>query len=145
MARALNAVLLLASAGGILALDQATKAVVMRFLPERPSLELPFGCRLQKAHNMTGAIIPIPRPLAVAVWLAGIAGVALILTFGAPTVGWSSAVGLGMAVGGATGNVVDRFLRDGVIDFIAVWRFPLFNLADAALVTGVLVSPWGLQ
>ena len=51
------------------------------------------------------------------------------------------AAGLGLAIGGALGNVVDRLRFGSVRDFIDVsWRdhhWPAFNLADAAIVTGL--------
>lgn len=58
------------------------------------------------------------------------------------------AVGLGLLLGGAAGNLADRVLRHhhgAVIDFIAALRigshdwWPIFNVADAAIVIGVLV------
>ncbi|MSP17072.1 MAG: signal peptidase II [Myxococcales bacterium] len=50
---------------------------------------------------------------------------------------------LGLIAGGAIGNVVDRILFGKVTDFV-VWRYlkhewPAFNIADAALVAGVLI------
>ncbi len=48
-----------------------------------------------------------------------------------------------MALAGALSNFYDRIFYHGVIDFIAVsfgfWSFPVFNIADACIVTGVLV------
>ena len=50
---------------------------------------------------------------------------------------------LTLIIGGAVGNMIDRLIRAGVIDFIDVhawgWHFPAFNLADAFITTGVLV------
>ena len=45
---------------------------------------------------------------------------------------------LGIALGGIASNTIDRLARGGVVDFIGVGRWPLFNLADAAIVAGVL-------
>lgn len=54
-----------------------------------------------------------------------------------------SAVGLGLAIGGALGNVVDRLRLGSVRDFIDVywrdWHWPAFNLADAAIMTGLAI------
>lgn len=54
---------------------------------------------------------------------------------------WFHAAGLGLAIGGALGNVVDRLRFGSVRDFIDIyWRdhhWPAFNLADAAIVTGL--------
>lgn len=40
--------------------------------------------------------------------------------------------------GGIIGNAIDRLGRGAVIDFIDIWMIPTFNIADAALVTGVI-------
>src|SRR4051794_17853341 len=51
------------------------------------------------------------------------------------------AVALGLVIGGAVGNVVDRLRFDGVIDFLyfhaGAWGWPAFNLADSAICLGV--------
>jgi signal peptidase II len=46
---------------------------------------------------------------------------------------------LAMIIGGALGNIYDRISYGYVIDFISVGRWPIFNLADAFLVTGVFI------
>jgi signal peptidase II len=55
---------------------------------------------------------------------------------------WRIATELGLLTGGALGNIIDRVTFNKVTDFI-VWRigaheWPTFNIADAALVVGVL-------
>jgi signal peptidase II len=63
--------------------------------------------------------------------------------------GW--AITLGLVLGGAVGNLIDRifrdpgFLRGGVVDFLSVFGpdgrfFPVFNLADSAIVCGGLLG-----
>ena len=54
------------------------------------------------------------------------------------------AVGLGLALGGAAGNFIDRVRLGKVIDFLALefWplhNWPVFNLADTAIVTGTFL------
>ncbi len=44
---------------------------------------------------------------------------------------------LALMLGGATGNLIDRILYRGVIDFIDFRIWPVFNVADIALVAGV--------
>jgi len=48
--------------------------------------------------------------------------------------------GLALVLGGAVGNVIDRIVRDSVVDFIQVllagWPFPSFNIADSAITVG---------
>ena len=46
-------------------------------------------------------------------------------------------VALGMQVGGAIGNLIDRVLDGHVTDFISVGSFPIFNIADSAVTVGV--------
>lgn len=50
---------------------------------------------------------------------------------------------VGLVVGGALGNAIDRFHQPGVVDFLdfhlAGWHWPAFNVADSAIVCGVLL------
>lgn len=50
-------------------------------------------------------------------------------------------LGLGMMLGGAIGNAVDRFLYGAVVDFLDIfyanYHFPTFNIADSAITVGV--------
>jgi len=52
-------------------------------------------------------------------------------------------IGLGLVLGGAIGNFIDRLILQEVIDFIDVYfgsySYPIFNLADSALVVGVIL------
>lgn len=62
-----------------------------------------------------------------------------------------TAIALGAIAGGAVGNVIDRARFGAVVDFIrahvGAWSWPVFNLADAAIVCGVAAlvigSQWG--
>ena len=46
-------------------------------------------------------------------------------------------VALSMMLGGAVGNLIDQFSLGFVTDFVAVGRFPIFNIADSAVTIGV--------
>ncbi len=49
-------------------------------------------------------------------------------------------VALALQLGGALGNLADRLLQDGqVTDYISVAKFPVFNIADAAIFLGVVI------
>ncbi len=63
-----------------------------------------------------------------------------------------STVAVGLVIGGAIGNLLDRMFRAGsgflggrVVDFIDLQKWPVFNVADAAIVVGgalVLIRSW---
>jgi len=117
-----------AVAAAVLVLDQWSKRLVLRSLA---GAELP-GLRL----TLNGRWGPAPAPALIALWGLTAAGVVLAVRsgpFGVPV----AEVGLAAALGGAAGNLLDRLRRGVVVDFVALWRWPPFNLADAAIVTGV--------
>tara|TARA_Y100000588_G_scaffold103244_1_gene112465 strand:- start:729 stop:1184 length:456 start_codon:yes stop_codon:yes gene_type:complete len=53
-----------------------------------------------------------------------------------------SAISLGLVVGGALGNAIDRLLHEAVVDFldfhVAGYHWPVFNIADSAITVGVI-------
>lgn len=56
---------------------------------------------------------------------------------------WPEALALGLVLGGAAGNIVDRIRFGYVVDFVHLhagpWSFYVFNIADAAITIGVLI------
>jgi lipoprotein signal peptidase len=66
---------------------------------------------------------------------------ALLLRWLARAESWRVACGLGLVLGGAVGNVIDRARFGAVVDFVhlhaAGWHWYVFNLADSAIVCGV--------
>lgn len=58
-------------------------------------------------------------------------------------------LGLALVLGGAIGNVIDRFLYGYVIDFIHihwydVWHYPVFNVADIGICVGMALVVWDM-
>ncbi len=51
---------------------------------------------------------------------------------------------LGLQIGGAIGNLLDRLLLGYVVDFIDVGIWPVFNMADSSIVIGLLGLGWSL-
>jgi len=53
------------------------------------------------------------------------------------------AIGLMLVLGGAVGNVIDRFVHGYVIDFVDIhyqtWHWPAFNVADSAITIGAVL------
>ncbi len=57
---------------------------------------------------------------------------------------WTLRVALGLQLGGAAGNLVDRLSMGRVTDFISIGSFPVFNIADSAISVGVAVLLLGI-
>lgn len=139
--------LLLAVGAVIFALDLASKLVVVATLSDRPPVRLLGGSiYLTEARN-TGAAFGLAQGMTVIFTLVAATVIVVILRT-APrlrSTGWAWA--LGLVVGGALGNLVDRIFRSpgvfrgGVVDFISVLDpagqvWPIFNVADSAIVCG---------
>jgi signal peptidase II len=58
---------------------------------------------------------------------------------------WLVRLALGLQMGGALGNVIDRLLHDmHVTDFVSVGRFAVWNIADAAISVGTVILILGV-
>jgi len=53
-------------------------------------------------------------------------------------------IGLSLQLGGAVGNLIDRIRFSYVVDFLDFRVWPVFNVADMAIVTGVILLAWQL-
>ncbi len=125
------------AAATVLVADQVSKAFVMSRGPSHASLpERPFFS-IQQVLNRRGVLASLGgTPGLLAMWAMSIAVAALVLQFGMLGASPLGPVGIGAAVGGATGNLLDQLRRGAIVDFIAIGPWPAFNLADAAIVCG---------
>ena len=57
----------------------------------------------------------------------------------------TSSWGLALIIGGGIANLVDRLKYGGVIDFIKLNHWPVFNLADIMIVSGLCIILWNLH
>jgi signal peptidase II len=121
----------------VVAADQASKAFVLaRWPPAGAPMPRPF-VSIRCMLNRRGTLAALAGlPALAALWAAMIALAALVLHTGLLGYDLAVPVGIGAAIGGATGNVLDRLYRGAVVDFVAIGPWPVFNLADAALVAG---------
>ncbi len=95
--------------------------------------------RLTLTYNAKLAF-SLPFPLAAQVLLSGLLLFVLMWYFTRihPPKGLWESLAAALIFGGALGNFVDRFFFHEVVDFIAVWKFPVFNLADSFLFLGAV-------
>jgi signal peptidase II len=128
----------------VVAVDQLTKHWALDRL-SRGDIHLVWTLRLSLERN-TGAAFSVGggRGGIIAI----LALVVVVLTFRA---GWVlerklSLVAVGLVLGGAIGNLADRAFRDGsgflggaVVDFIDLQWWPVFNVADMAVVSGAIL------
>jgi signal peptidase II len=138
------ATLLYAVAVGAYLLDRTTKLLVEDRLAGRPPVQLIAGVLdLNYTTNSGGAFglgRSAPLVFAVATVVVAIAIGVASLRLSRP----SAAIALGLILGGALGNLTDRFVHGSgfsgsVTDFIDFQVWPVFNLADSAIVIGAIV------
>ncbi len=122
----------------LVALDQATKALAAASLERGEEVNVFLGLDLTHVRNEGVAFGALSGggPVLVAVIVAALAG--LIVYFAINSRVRLLWLPVGLILGGATGNLVDRARVGAVIDFIDPIAWPAFNLADVAIVTGVL-------
>jgi signal peptidase II len=143
--------LLLGIAAAVLAVDLVSKLVVVATLSDRDPLRLLGGALYLTEARNTGAAFSFAEGATVLFTLiaAVVAVVIVRVSRRLFSTGW--AVTLGLVLGGAVGNLVDRvfrdpgFLRGGVVDFISLFDpygrvWPIFNVADSAIVCGGLLG-----
>jgi signal peptidase II len=130
----------------VLPVDQLTKWWVSTHVSElEPLAVIPGFFHITHARN-TGMALGLFREMPVLFFIAAtaialIAVVSVYRQFSAAD--RHAGVSLGLIVGGAFGNLIDRVARGSVVDFLQfdlkVFVFPDFNVADSAIVIGVLL------
>ena len=137
--------LLLTVAAVVLALDVITKVLAVKLL--RPGQPVPIIGEVVTWNLVRNSGAAFSMATGYTVFLTVIAtGVVLgIVWMGRRLVSPWWAVGLGMILGGAMGNLMDRFfrspgpLRGHVVDFLSVGWWPVFNIADPSVVGGAIL------
>ncbi len=136
--------LLFGVAAFVVAADQLSKAWAVHNLTYR-TIDVAWTLRLRLTLNHGSAFSLAPGRGALISVLALVI-VAVLLRSGRYATRVPHAIAIGMVLGGAIGNLLDRgfragpgFLGGGVVDFIDFQWWPVFNLADSAIVTGALL------
>lgn len=132
----------------VVAVDQVTKWLAVKFLLGRPPLEILPGFDLQLVYN-TGAAFGLlddaggwQNGFFIAVALVVCVFISNMLRRLQPDE-VQGAVALALILGGAIGNVIDRVMQGYVVDFIhwyyQNWHWPTFNIADSAITVGAVL------
>jgi signal peptidase II len=144
-------VLLLSVATVSIALDQWTKWWVRenieyggQWLPEWLSWLSPYA-RLVHWYNSGAAFGIFQNGNLVFTTLAFIVMGAILFYYRqVDAEDWTLKLAMGLQLGGAAGNLIDRLLMGKVTDFISISVFPVFNIADASISIGVAVLLLGV-
>ena len=135
-----------------MALDQLTKWWIVNFVMNPPSVievtpffNLVLGLNRGVSFGIFSSDSNLNRWLLTALALAIVCALAVWL--------WRAekpwlAVALGLIIGGAIGNVIDRAMVGAVVDFLdfhaADYHWPAFNVADMGITCGAAVLIWDL-
>ena len=143
--------LLLALAVGVLAVDVVSKLVVVATIAPGDDVRVLGGLLYLTQLRNVGAAFSFAEGATVLFSLIAVLVAVVIVRTARRLYSTAWAVTLGLVLGGAVGNLSDRvfrapgFLRGGVVDFLSVFApdgrlWPVFNLADSAIVCGGILG-----
>ena len=141
-----GATILFSTAAVVFAVDRATKVWAAHALADKPIDVIAGVLTLRYTTNSGGAFSLGQRtPWLFAAATLIVSGLIVLTAFRSRNA--VSALGLGLVLGGALGNLADRALRGPglsghVVDFIDLHWWPVFNVADSAIVIGAAVIAW---
>lgn len=130
----------------VYALDQASKSWAVHRLSDGSTIDLVGSLRFNLAFN-SGAAFSRGTGFGPLIALLAISIVVVLVWTSRSSTGRLTSVAIGLVLGGAIGNLSDRLLREGpggflggsVVDFIDLQWWPIFNVADSAVVVGGLL------
>lgn len=129
----------------VFGIDQGVKLLVDATMYPGESIPRQGFLRITFVRN-TGIAFGLFRDRGMLLTVLSLTGIAVMLFYfrrhSLP--GILPLLSLGMLLGGAIGNVADRIRLGAVVDFIDIGPWPIFNLADTAVVVGVASLLWAL-
>lgn len=134
----------LLAAGAIVLFDQLTKRWAQAVLPGDPRVVIDGFLVFEYAEN-PGSAFGLFQDAGQVIGVLAIGISAFVVWMMTTTERRTDLLALGLVLGGALGNVIDRLTRgdgflDGrVVDFVGLWFIPNFNVADAAINVGVAI------
>jgi signal peptidase II len=139
----------------VLTADAVSKAIVVSRLSGHAPIRLLGGLLTLRLLRNSGAAFSIGTSMTIVFTVIAVGVIVFILRTARNLRSMRWAITLGLLLGGATGNLADRLfrspapLRGSVVDWIELPHWPVFNLADSAIVCGgvlaVLLALLGLR
>jgi signal peptidase II len=143
--------LLLVLAAAVVLVDLVTKLVVVATIAPGEDIRVLGGLVYLTQLRNVGAAFSFAEGATVLFSLVAVAVAVVIVRTSRRLYSTGWAITLGLVLGGALGNLIDRifrdpgFLRGGVVDFLSVFgpdgvHFPVFNVADSAITCGGILG-----
>ena len=129
----------------VVAVDQLTKLAADGGIARGDSINVFFGLDLTNSRNSGVAFGFLDGEGWVVGALIAVALVALVVWFALNAARAWLWLPVGLLLGGAIGNLIDRAREGAVIDFIDPIVWPAFNIADACIVVGVLAMLYVME
>ena len=132
----------------VIVFDQITKWWALEELGSGRVIEIFWTLQFRLVRN-TGIAFSQGEGLGPIFAVLIVVVVLFVVRWGTQMQSKSTSLAVGLIVGGAIGNLIDRafrsdagFLKGGVVDFIDLQWWPVFNIADAAIVVGGVMMFW---
>ena len=130
------------AAASLLFLVDVTSKHVVRRLPHRSYAVMP-GLHLRRVQVVrAGFSRTRGRTALVLTWLVAMSCAFTLVRVGGVFDDAAAQVGVGAALGGALGNLLDVLRRQAITDFVDLGWWPVFNLADVGIVAGLILCFW---
>jgi signal peptidase II len=131
-----------ATAGVVVAIDQATKQLAATRILPNDQVDVIPGLQLTNTRNTGVAFGALEGGGLIVALLIGLSLAALVAYFVVNRERAWLWLPVGLLFGGALGNLADRAREGAVIDFIDPIAWPAFNVADSCIVIGVGLLLW---
>jgi len=143
--RATRGLLLFVIASSVLAVDQLSKYLIRANMELYESIPREGTVRLYYTTN-TGGAFGLFANQTFLLTMAAVIGITILVFYlrYLPVESTLLKVGLGLDLGGAIGNLIDRLSFGEVTDFIDIGAWPTFNLADSAITVGTVLIAYYL-
>jgi signal peptidase II len=140
-----QALLAVVIAAAVVLIDQLTKHWAVHRLSGGRTVDVVGSLRFNLTYN-SGMAFSRGKGLGPVIGVIALVVIVALLASLRRNGSILSTVGLGLVIGGAVGNILDRLFREGsgflggtVVDFIDLQWWPVFNVADSAITVGGII------